>query len=47
VTSAIVGARNAKQAETVFRAGIYRLSAQEVREIEVFSSGVATAKAAI
>ena len=47
VTAAIVGARNAKQAETVFRAGDFRLSAQEIREIEAFSSGVATAKAAI
>lgn len=47
VTAAIVGARNAKQAETVFRAGAFRLSAQEIREIEAFSSGVATAKAAI
>lgn len=47
VTAAIVGARNAKQAETVFRAGAFRLRAQEIREIEAFSSGVATAKAAI
>jgi aryl-alcohol dehydrogenase-like predicted oxidoreductase len=47
VTAAIVGARTAKQAETVFRVGDFRLSVQEIREIELFSSGVATAKAAI
>lgn len=46
VTGAIVGARSAKQAETVFRSGDFRLSAQEIREIEAFSNGVAAAKAA-
>jgi aryl-alcohol dehydrogenase-like predicted oxidoreductase len=47
VTAAIVGARNAKQAEIVFRAGDFRPSSQEILEIEAFSSGVAAAKAAI
>ena len=47
VTGAIVGARSAKQAEGVFRAGDFRLSAQEIAEIETFSSGVVKAKAAL
>lgn len=34
VTGAIVGARNAKQAEGVMRAGELKLSAEEIREIE-------------
>lgn len=46
VTGAIVGARSAKQAETVFRSGDFRLSAEEITEIEALSSGVAAAKAA-
>jgi len=46
VTGAIVGARSAKQAESVFRAGDFRLSSQEIAEIESFSSTVAKAKAA-
>ena len=36
VTGAIVGARNAKQAEGVMRAGDLRLSDREVSEIEDF-----------
>jgi aryl-alcohol dehydrogenase-like predicted oxidoreductase len=46
VTGAIVGARNAKQAEGVFRAQDFRLTAPEIQEIETVSSGVAKAKAA-
>jgi aryl-alcohol dehydrogenase-like predicted oxidoreductase len=46
VTGAIVGSRNAKQAEGVMRAGGFRLSSAEIAEIEAFSSGVARAKAA-
>jgi len=46
VTGAIVGARSAKQAEEVFRAQDFRLTAAEVQEIETVSSGVAKAKAA-
>jgi len=38
VTGAIVGARNARQAEGVMRAGELRLSDKEVREIEDFSA---------
>ena len=38
VTGAIVGARNAKQAEEVMRAGEIKLSPQDIAEIE----GVAT-----
>jgi aryl-alcohol dehydrogenase-like predicted oxidoreductase len=37
VTGAIVGARNARQAEGVMRAGELRLSDKEVNEIEAFS----------
>ena len=47
VTGAIVGARNAKQADGVMRAGNFRLSTQEIAEVETFSSGVAKAKAAL
>ena len=36
VTGAIVGARNARQAEGVMRAGEFRLSQEEVTEIETF-----------
>jgi aryl-alcohol dehydrogenase-like predicted oxidoreductase len=46
VTGAIVGARNAKQAEGVFRTQDFRLTAPEIQEIETVSSGVAKAKAA-
>jgi aryl-alcohol dehydrogenase-like predicted oxidoreductase len=42
ITGAIVGARNAKQAEGVMRAGELKLSAEEIAEIE----GAATAAAA-
>ena len=41
VTGAIVGARNAKQAEGVMRAGDLRLSDKEVNEIEDFSAETA------
>ncbi len=41
VTGAIVGARNARQAEGVMRAGELRLSDKEVREIEEFSAETA------
>jgi len=34
ITGAIVGARNAKQVEGVMRAGEFKLSAEEIREIE-------------
>ena len=34
ITGAIVGARNAKQAEGVMRAGDLKLSADEIAEIE-------------
>jgi aryl-alcohol dehydrogenase-like predicted oxidoreductase len=46
VTGAIVGARNAKQAEGVFRSQEFHLTAPEIQEIETVSSGVAKAKAA-
>jgi aryl-alcohol dehydrogenase-like predicted oxidoreductase len=46
VTGAIVGARNAKQAEGVFHSQDFRLTAPEIQEIETVSSGVAKAKAA-
>jgi aryl-alcohol dehydrogenase-like predicted oxidoreductase len=46
VTGAIVGARNGRQAEGVMRAGDFRLSAQEIAEIEEFSRSIAKAKAA-
>jgi aryl-alcohol dehydrogenase-like predicted oxidoreductase len=46
VTGAIAGARNAKQAEEVFHAQDFRLTAPEIQEIETVSSGVAKAKAA-
>ena len=41
VTGAIVGARNAKQAEGVMRAGEFELSPQEMQEIDVYSGGIA------
>ena len=46
VTGAIVGARNAEQAEEVFRAGDFRLTAEEIAEIESFAGKIAKAKAA-
>jgi aryl-alcohol dehydrogenase-like predicted oxidoreductase len=47
VTAAIVGARSAKQAEEVMRAGGFHLSPQEITEIESFSSTIAKAQAAL
>lgn len=47
VTGAIVGSRSAKQAEGVMRAGEFRLSPQEIAEIDSYSASVAKAKAAI
>lgn len=47
VTGAIVGSRNAKQAEGVMHAGEFRLSPEEIAQIESFSSSIAEAKAAI
>jgi aryl-alcohol dehydrogenase-like predicted oxidoreductase len=41
VTGAIVGARNARQAEGVMRAGELRLNDEEVNELEVFSAETA------
>jgi aryl-alcohol dehydrogenase-like predicted oxidoreductase len=41
ITGAIVGARNAKQAEGVLKAGDFRLSDEELAEIEKASSGIA------
>ena len=46
VTGAIVGSRSAKQAQGVMRAGEFRLTPQEIAEIESFSASVAKAKAA-
>jgi aryl-alcohol dehydrogenase-like predicted oxidoreductase len=46
VTGAIVGARSAKQAEEVFRAGDFRLSAEEIKQIEGVAGNIALAKAA-
>jgi aryl-alcohol dehydrogenase-like predicted oxidoreductase len=43
ITGAIVGARNAKQAEGVMRAGELKLSTEEIREIEG-AAAVATAR---
>jgi aryl-alcohol dehydrogenase-like predicted oxidoreductase len=39
VTGAIVGARNAKQAEGVMRAGELRLTDEELNEIDTFFVG--------
>jgi aryl-alcohol dehydrogenase-like predicted oxidoreductase len=41
VTGAIVGARNASQAEGVMRAGEFALSDEDVNEIEAFSKAAA------
>jgi hypothetical protein len=46
VTGAIVDARRAKQVEGVFGAGYFRLSKQEIQEIEKYSSGIAKTKTA-
>lgn len=46
VTGAIAGARNAKQAEQVFRAGDFRLDAEEIAQIESFAGKIAKGKAA-
>jgi aryl-alcohol dehydrogenase-like predicted oxidoreductase len=46
VTGAIVGARNATQADGVFRAQDFRLTAAEIQEIDTVSSGVAKARPA-
>jgi aryl-alcohol dehydrogenase-like predicted oxidoreductase len=46
VTGAIVGARNAKQAEGVMRAGDFRLTPEEIAEIETASSSLAKFKTA-
>jgi aryl-alcohol dehydrogenase-like predicted oxidoreductase len=46
VTGAIVGARNAKQAEGVMRAGDFHLNAAEIAEIEYYSAEIARTKAA-
>jgi aryl-alcohol dehydrogenase-like predicted oxidoreductase len=46
VTGAIVGARSAKQAEQVFRAGDFRLAAEEIEQIEAVAGNIARAKAA-
>jgi aryl-alcohol dehydrogenase-like predicted oxidoreductase len=46
VTGAIVGARNAKQAEGVMRAGDVHLNAEEIAEIEYYSADIAKTKAA-
>jgi aryl-alcohol dehydrogenase-like predicted oxidoreductase len=46
ITGAIVGSRNAKQAEGVMRAGDLQLSEKEIAEIDAFASTVAAAKAA-
>jgi len=46
VTGAIVGARDAKQAEGVMRAGEFRLNAEEIAEIEYYSASIAKAKTA-
>jgi aryl-alcohol dehydrogenase-like predicted oxidoreductase len=46
VTGAIVGARNAKQAGGVMRAGDFRLTPEEIAEIETASSSLAKFKTA-
>ena len=46
VTGAIVGARNAKQAEGVMRAGDFRLTPEEIAEVETASSSLAKFKTA-
>jgi aryl-alcohol dehydrogenase-like predicted oxidoreductase len=46
ITGAIVGARSAKQAEGVMRAGDFHLNAEEIAEIEYYSASIAKTKAA-
>ncbi len=46
VTGAIVGARNAKQAEGVMRAGEFHLSSGEIAEIDSFTGSLGLAKSA-
>lgn len=46
ITGAIVGARNAKQAEGVFRGADFRLTPEEIAEIEKASSSLAKFKTA-
>jgi aryl-alcohol dehydrogenase-like predicted oxidoreductase len=46
ITGAIVGARTAKQAEGVMRAGSFHLNAEEIAEIEHYSAGIAKMSAA-
>ena len=46
ITGGIVGARNAKQAEGVFRAGDFRLAAEEIAEIENAASSLTKFKTA-
>jgi aryl-alcohol dehydrogenase-like predicted oxidoreductase len=46
ITGAIVGARSAKQASTVMRAGDFHLSPEEIAEIEYYSASLAKLKAA-
>ncbi len=46
ITGAIVGARTAKQAEGVMRAGSFRLNTEEIAEIEYYSAGIAKMSAA-
>ena len=46
VTGAIVGARSAKQVEGVFRSGDFRLTPQEIKEIETHAAGIAKTKSA-
>jgi aryl-alcohol dehydrogenase-like predicted oxidoreductase len=46
MTGAIVGARNAKQAAGVFRAADFRLTTEEIAEIENAASSLAKFKTA-
>jgi len=46
ITAAIVGARNAKQAQGVMRAGEFQLHPEEIAEIDYYSAAVTRAKAA-
>jgi aryl-alcohol dehydrogenase-like predicted oxidoreductase len=46
ITGAIVGARSAKQAASVMRAGDFRLNEEEIEEIEYYSAGIAKTRTA-
>jgi aryl-alcohol dehydrogenase-like predicted oxidoreductase len=46
ITGAIVGARNAKQAEGVMRAGDFHLNTEEIAEIQYYSASIAKTKSA-